>query len=88
MQFTSVIVPAALFLASGCHAWAQAANGVWVANNVYYNIRGSTVHEACTTMNTNDVHPGGTKCSYWTNGVGQIFDGKCSYQGNSVLCIK
>ena len=26
-------------------------------------------------MNTNNVHPGGTKCSYWTNGVGEIFDG-------------
>lgn len=31
-------------------------------------------------MNTNDVHPGGTKCSYWLNGVGEIFDGsKLSY---------
>ncbi|GKT84332.1 hypothetical protein Ct61P_02182 [Colletotrichum tofieldiae] len=102
MHFTSVFVPAALSLASGCHAWAQAANGVWVANNQYHNIRGSTVHEACTTMNTQNVNPGGTKCSYWTNGVGQIFDGnpkhfdepiltkalECSYQGNSVLCIK
>lgn len=35
----------------------------------------ATVHEACTTMNTNDVHPGGEKCSYWLNGVGEIFDG-------------
>ena len=35
----------------------------------------ATVHEACTTMNTDDVHPGGEKCSYWLNGVGQIFDG-------------
>jgi hypothetical protein len=26
-------------------------------------------------MNTENVHPGGTKCSYWLNGVGQIFDG-------------
>lgn len=40
MHFTSILVPAALFLASGCHAWAQAANGVWVANNTFYNIRG------------------------------------------------
>ena len=40
MHFTSILVPAALFLASGCHAWAQAANGVWVANDTFYNIRG------------------------------------------------
>ncbi|KAL8710181.1 MAG: hypothetical protein Q9220_005264 [cf. Caloplaca sp. 1 TL-2023] len=78
MHFTSLLVPAAaatLFLATGCNAWAKAANGVWVANNTYYNIRGATVHEACTTMNTNDIHAGGTKCSYWVNGAGQIFDG-------------
>ncbi|PQE21970.1 hypothetical protein CJF32_00009953 [Rutstroemia sp. NJR-2017a WRK4] len=88
MQFTLIALPAALLFATSCHAWTKAANGVWVANNTFYNIRGSTVHEACTTMNTEDVHPGGTKCSYWLNGVGEIFDGKCSYQGNSVLCIK
>lgn len=34
------------------------------------------VHEACTTMNTEDVHPGGTRCAYWLNGVGEIFDGR------------
>ncbi|TEY51305.1 hypothetical protein BOTCAL_0267g00130 [Botryotinia calthae] len=89
MQFTTIIIPAVFALASNVNAWAQnGATGVWTANNNYYNIRGSTVHEACTEMNTENIRPGGTPCAYWTNGVGGIFNGKCSYQGNSVLCIK
>lgn len=42
MHYSTLIIPAALFLATGAHArpWAQAADGVWTANNVYYNIRG------------------------------------------------
>ncbi|KAF9875143.1 hypothetical protein CkaCkLH20_07409 [Colletotrichum karsti] len=87
MQFTSIIVSAALFLASGSYAWTKDANGVWTANNTYYTIRGSTVHEACTTMNTESVHTPGTSCAYWTNGIGDIFHGKCQMQGNSMLCI-
>lgn len=35
----------------------------------------ATVHEACTTMNTESVHNNGAFCAYWTNGVGGQFKG-------------
>lgn len=35
----------------------------------------ATVHEACTTMNTEDVHADGAFCAYWTDGVGDKFTG-------------
>ncbi len=41
MRFTSIIVSAALSLAAGSHAWTQATNGVWVANNNVYLIGSS-----------------------------------------------
>ncbi|KAF4839064.1 hypothetical protein CGCTS75_v000530 [Colletotrichum tropicale] len=87
MQFSAIILFAAALLATGTHAWTKDANGVWVANNTYYTIRGSTVHEACTTMNTESVHGNGAFCAYWTNGVGGQFKGKCKHTGNSVLCV-
>lgn len=40
MQFTSTIIAAALAFATGSAAWAQDQNGVWVANNTWYTIRG------------------------------------------------
>lgn len=99
MQFSAIILSAAALLATGAHAWTKDANGVWVANNTYYTIRGcksslqsrfirpesvemltpdvtpATVHEACTTMNTESVHGNGAFCAYWTNGVGGQFKG-------------
>ncbi|KAH0426239.1 hypothetical protein CcaCcLH18_10468 [Colletotrichum camelliae] len=94
MQFSAIILSAAALLATGTHAWTKDANGVWVANNTYYTIRGSTVHEACTTMNTESVHNNGAFCAYWTNGVGGQFKGtadkdalECKHTGNSVLCV-
>jgi hypothetical protein len=39
MRFTTLALPFAL--AGYCSAWTQDANGVWVANNVLYNINGS-----------------------------------------------
>ncbi|KAM3080238.1 hypothetical protein ACMFMF_003647 [Clarireedia jacksonii] len=87
MQFTSIIIPTVLLFAANCNAWSQAGNGVWVANNIYYNIRGTTVHEACTTMNTQDIHANGVGCAFWLDGAGDVFNGKCSHQGGSVLCI-
>lgn len=41
MRFSALIIPTALSFASGSYAWTQDANGVWVANNNIYNIRGS-----------------------------------------------
>ncbi|KAK8041050.1 hypothetical protein PG994_014057 [Apiospora phragmitis] len=73
MQFTSTIFTAALALAVGSYGWAQAADGTWVANDTWYTIRGTRVHEACTRRNSETVHYEG--CAYWTNGVGGIFHG-------------
>lgn len=33
------------------------------------------VHEACTWMNSNNVHNAGDDCAYWTNGNGDMFHG-------------
>ncbi|KAF6808026.1 hypothetical protein CPLU01_12337 [Colletotrichum plurivorum] len=59
---------------AGTHAWAQAADGTWVANNVVHNIYGSQVHEACTRMNTNDILVA-VDCAYWIDGRGHIARG-------------
>jgi hypothetical protein len=34
MRYITVLISATLSLASTCHAWTQAADGTWVANNV------------------------------------------------------
>ena len=41
MQFSTTIFAAALALATGSYAWTKDANGVWVANDTWYTIRGS-----------------------------------------------
>ncbi|KAM0231285.1 hypothetical protein ACHAPO_008668 [Fusarium lateritium] len=87
MRFTAVIASAAFLVAPAVNAWTKDAAGVWVANNTFYTIRGSTVHESCTTMNTNNVHADGDYCAYWLNGIGQKYKGHCKKTGNSVLCI-
>ncbi|KAK8101918.1 uncharacterized protein PG998_006672 [Apiospora kogelbergensis] len=84
MQFTSTIIAAALAFATGSAAWAQDQNGVWVANNTWYTIRGAPVHEACTRMNSEDIHFEG--CAYWTDGIGSIFNGQCQNRGGSLGC--
>ena len=38
MQFTKLILAAALSLATGTHAWAKDGNGVWTANNNVWRI--------------------------------------------------
>lgn len=35
----------------------------------------ATVHEACTTRNTETINGRGTYCAYWTNGIGDKFVG-------------
>ncbi|KAK0647229.1 hypothetical protein DIS24_g7936 [Lasiodiplodia hormozganensis] len=82
MQFSTIIISTALFLASGSYAWTDG-----VANNVFYNIGGITVHEACTYANTNTIHYG--DCEYWTDDAGHTFKGTCTpYQSQSqILCI-
>ncbi|KAL2146364.1 hypothetical protein VTI28DRAFT_4389 [Corynascus sepedonium] len=37
------------------------------------------VHEACTWMNTKNVHNAGDRYAYWTNGNGGMFHGRCNY---------
>lgn len=41
MQFSATFFTAALALATGAFAWTQDENGVWVANDNWYTIRGS-----------------------------------------------
>ncbi|GJC78126.1 hypothetical protein ColLi_00964 [Colletotrichum liriopes] len=74
MRFSVVTV---LSFAASCYAWAQAADGTWVANNVVHNIRGSNVHEACTRMNTQEFWATGD-CAYWVNDRGFISHGRMS----------
>ncbi|KZL83403.1 hypothetical protein CI238_11660 [Colletotrichum incanum] len=74
MRFITVIVPTVLSLAASCHAWTQAADGTWIANNNYYWIRGVHAHEACTRRNTEDIIEAGP-CAYWYNSNGGIYRG-------------
>jgi hypothetical protein len=46
MRFFTLAVPITLSLITGANAWAQAANGVWVANNQWYIIGGSMLSQA------------------------------------------
>ncbi|KAK7911112.1 hypothetical protein PG985_013593 [Apiospora marii] len=85
MQFSVTFFTAALALATGAFAWTQDENGVWVANDNWYTIRGTRVHEACTRMNSETVHY--EDCAYWTNGVGGQFHGHCTLSGNTLSCI-
>ncbi|KAF3018856.1 hypothetical protein E8E14_007364 [Neopestalotiopsis sp. 37M] len=86
MRFTSIIASTAAVFATSSYAWAKDANGVWVANNVVYNIRGTQVHEACTRMNTETILNSGA-CAYWTDGAGHQFHGQCKERPGQVLCI-
>ncbi|KAI9150069.1 hypothetical protein HJFPF1_09823 [Paramyrothecium foliicola] len=75
MHFATILT--ALSLGTGAHAWAQAANGEWIANDVKYTINGYGVWEACTYRNTNNLVPVGGGCRYWTNANGGIYSGYC-----------
>ncbi|KAL0930662.1 uncharacterized protein CTRU02_214737 [Colletotrichum truncatum] len=72
--------------AVGTYAWAQAADGRWIANNQVYNIRGSQVHEACTRRNTDEILAA-VPCEYWTDGRGHTTTGTCRVNINQVACI-
>ncbi|KAK4119483.1 hypothetical protein N657DRAFT_650135, partial [Parathielavia appendiculata] len=59
MQLTTIFLTTALSFAVSTYAWAQAADGTWVANNRWYKLSClvlTQVHEACTWRNTNNVH--------------------------------
>jgi len=45
MRFFTLAVPVTVSLITGANAWAQAANGVWVANNQWYSIGGSMLSQ-------------------------------------------
>ncbi|KAK4038954.1 hypothetical protein C8A01DRAFT_37069 [Parachaetomium inaequale] len=88
MRFTSTIAAAVLSLAGGSQAWSQdPRNGIWVANNIMYNIRDMWVHESCTRMNTDTVLSSGS-CSYWTDDQGGFYNGHCTMFPGQVLCIQ
>ncbi|KAK0735343.1 hypothetical protein B0T21DRAFT_411979 [Apiosordaria backusii] len=86
MQLTSIVLSTGLALAlapAGALAWAQAANGVWVASNTWYSRVGNynNVHESCTRMNSQIVLTNGEDCSYWTNGQGAQGHGRSNARG-------
>ncbi|KAH8760633.1 hypothetical protein BGZ57DRAFT_879761 [Hyaloscypha finlandica] len=90
MHVTTLILSTGLTLAlapAGVLAWAQAGNGVWVANNVWYSRVGNynNVHESCTRMNSQIVLTSGD-CAYWTDGNGGIGHGQCVVGNNKVGC--
>ncbi|KAH7198999.1 uncharacterized protein B0J16DRAFT_331467 [Fusarium flagelliforme] len=80
MQFSTVL--SAIAFATGAHAWAQAGNGEWIANNQPYGpmpYSGGAINawEACTYYGSNALVPAGHGCRYWTNAQGGIFSGTC-----------
>lgn len=40
MRLTSIALTTALGFAAGATAWAQAEDGTWIANDVYYDMQG------------------------------------------------
>ncbi|RGP61079.1 hypothetical protein FLONG3_10634 [Fusarium longipes] len=91
MQFSSTLtaLTTALSFAAGASAWAQAADGTWVANNEYHYLyrTGWTAHESCTWRNTEDPREEGTACAYWTNAQGGKASGKCRWWGQPLMRI-
>ncbi|KAF6826243.1 hypothetical protein CPLU01_09782 [Colletotrichum plurivorum] len=86
MRFFSAIATTVLLLASGSQAWTKDKNGVWVANNQIYRFdNGEWVHEACTKMNTAEVHRSGS-CAYWIDGNGNMHKGNCATKPGMVMC--
>ncbi|KAH6949110.1 hypothetical protein DER45DRAFT_620239 [Fusarium avenaceum] len=78
MQLTTILT--ALSFGIGAHAWAQAANGEWIANNELgwdYN-SGYRVWQACTWRESGGLVPLGTGCKYWMNSIGDIHHGVCT----------
>ncbi|KAK3683012.1 hypothetical protein B0T22DRAFT_298034 [Podospora appendiculata] len=89
MQLTTFIISAALALSSGAAAWTQDGNGVWVANNNWYTIRGVRVHESCTHRgDSGTILRNGEFCKWWTNGAGSTAQGSCQYNSkdNTAYC--
>ncbi|CRG91378.1 hypothetical protein PISL3812_08426 [Talaromyces islandicus] len=83
MQIYSIVAAATLSLAGTAHAWAQAADGTWIANGNTYiftdNLQNRwEVDEACTIMNTNTWLSSYEDCAYWLNSEGQIVRGRCT----------
>ncbi|KAI9157934.1 hypothetical protein HJFPF1_05919 [Paramyrothecium foliicola] len=87
MRLTSIIVPVVLSLVSGCDAWTQDGNGVWVADNHIYKFdNGVWIHKACTRRNTATVIDAG-RCGYWKPGaVNEIHNGSCGKKPGMVIC--
>ncbi|CAH0020835.1 unnamed protein product [Clonostachys rhizophaga] len=76
MHFISIV--GALAFATGIQGWTKDGQGNWVANNNWWVIRGTNVHESCTRMNDNTViYRNNEACAYWTDGAGTIKRGRC-----------
>ncbi|KAE8337989.1 hypothetical protein BDV24DRAFT_166691 [Aspergillus arachidicola] len=83
MQIYSTVAAATLSLAGTAHAWAQAADGTWIANQNHYIFTDNLgfrweVAEACTIRNTNTWLSSHEACAYWLDSEGRIARGECT----------
>ncbi|KAI9162680.1 putative glucan endo-1,3-beta-glucosidase [Paramyrothecium foliicola] len=85
MRFTSSILPAVVALATGASAWAQGGDGVWRANNNFYELDGYGAEmEALPPLLeiTDEIADGkrrGEKCSGSTTKIAIVYltPGQC-----------
>ncbi|KJK63864.1 hypothetical protein P875_00064672 [Aspergillus parasiticus SU-1] len=93
MQIYSIVAAATLSLAGTADAWAQAADGTWIANQNTYiftdNLQNKwEVDEACTIRNTNTWLSSREACAYWVNSEGLIARGQRADRRNLGLQLK
>ncbi|KAL2202347.1 hypothetical protein CC79DRAFT_1373970 [Sarocladium strictum] len=92
MQLIPIIVATMLGFSTGASAWAQAANGEWIAHNTFETIQGRYMHQACTTR-TGDLYREAGPCKYWWDDKGTIHHGECGAEpdnndaGYTILCF-
>ncbi|OWY50642.1 hypothetical protein AALT_g11889 [Alternaria alternata] len=77
MQIINLAVLAATLATVGALPWFQDANGVWVANNAWWDDLNGVhkVHEACAERDGSSNHGDGALCAYATDANGGIFNG-------------
>lgn len=93
MHLATIIASTVLALVTGASAWAQAADGRWIANNKFHkdpefdsgHIKW-TYHEACGNRDGTGYSVG-TRCGYWINGKGKIARGCMSFPSRTLALI-
>ncbi|PQE31831.1 hypothetical protein CJF32_00005134 [Rutstroemia sp. NJR-2017a WRK4] len=88
MHFSTVFLATVVSFAGSSYAWAQDADGNWVANNIMYIWEGMSTHEACTDKDSDwglNVRESGP-CTYWIDGNGNQFHGTCVWVPGLIKC--